>query len=165
MADEGQPFGESDPEQVAQFWQRFLSETGRDPDLAPPEPWAFGDSAELADKLLDLVLNGTKRATAGALADYEADGESVATVGDLEIVTDGGMRPRAVLQVTDVRVGPLSSVDDQFAFDEGEGDRSRDYWLDVHTRFFQRRLAHLGLEFDPDAATVFERFDLVYAED
>jgi uncharacterized protein YhfF len=55
------------------------------------------------------------------LSDYEAEAEPVPTVGDRSIVTDGAMRPRAVLQVTDVRIGPLSSVDEAFAWDERRG--------------------------------------------
>ena len=34
----------------------------------------FGDSAELADELLDLVLHGPKRATAGSVAAFGACG-------------------------------------------------------------------------------------------
>ena len=35
----------------------------------------FGDSAALTDELLGLVLDGTKRATAGLVADFHHDGE------------------------------------------------------------------------------------------
>lgn len=163
--EEQTPFGELEPTEIDEFWKRFLAATGRDNHTPQPEAWPFGDSVELADQLLALVLQGTKRATAGAVADYEAEGEAIPKVGDFEIATDGTMRPRAVLQFTDVRVGPLSSVDDQFAYDEGEGDRTRAYWLSAHTSFFQRFLPTLGIEFDPDMATVFQRFDVLYQED
>jgi len=126
--------------------------------------WPFGDSVELADELIALVLDGPKRATAGSVAEDEHEGEALPQVGDLEIVTDGSMRPRAVLRYTDVRIGPLSSVDDAFAWDEGEGDRSRTYWLDAHTRFFSRFLPTIGIAFDPDMATIFQRFDVLYQE-
>ena len=80
------------------------------------------------------------------------------------MVTDFHGRPRALLRTTDVRVGPLSSVDDAFAWDEGEGDRTRDGWLRDHTGYFERALPPMGLVFAPDMPTVFERFDLAYAE-
>ena len=124
----------------------------------------FGDSAELADELLDLVLHGPKRATAGSVAAFEQAGEPLPVVGDLWIAADASGRPRAVLRTTEVRIGPLSSVDDAFAWDEGEGDRSRSMWLADHEAFFRRQLPSLGLEFDPDMQTVFERFEVVYAE-
>lgn len=163
--DDRTPLGSVDPIAVAQFWQRFLATEGLPASTPQPVAWPFGDSVELADELLAMVLDGPKRATVGAVAEYEAEGEALPEVGDFEIVTDGSMRPRAVLEVTDVRVGPLSSVDEQFAWDEGEGDRSLDYWVDAHRRFFSRLMPTLGLEFDEDMATVFQRFDVRYRED
>lgn len=159
------PFGEPDATAIADFWQRFLATTGRPLDTHQPDAWPFGDSVELANELLALVLDGTKRATAGSVAEYEAEGEPLPGVGDLVIALDGDLRPRAVLQITDVRVGPLSSVDEAFAHDEGEGDRTRDFWLRAHTSFFTGVLSRLGLEFDPDMETIFQRFDVPYQED
>jgi uncharacterized protein YhfF len=66
-----------------------------------------------------------------------------------------------VMRTTDVRVGPLSSVDDQFAWDEGEGDRSRAYWLEAHTECFTRAFAARGHEMHADIEVVFERFELL----
>ena len=69
-----------------------------------------------------------------------------------------------MIRITEVRVGPLSSVDDQFAYDEGEGDRTRTYWLAAHTEFFRRVLTGLGIDFDNDMATIFQRFEVLYQE-
>lgn len=158
----------SDPvghERVSAFFERAVA-AGAVPSgtPVPTSVWFFGDSAELADELLDLVLHGPKRATAAALVEYELEGELIPQVGDLGVVTDFAGTPRALLRTTDVRGGPLSSVDEAFAWDEGEGDRTRDWWLRAHTAYFERALPPLGLTFDPDLATVFERFELLYAE-
>ena len=107
--------------------------------------FAFGDSAELADELGLLVLHGPKRATAELVQAFSAQDE-----------------PLAIVRTTDVRVGPLSSVDDRFAWDEGEGDRTRAWWLDAHTRFFSRQCTAMGLTFSDDIGVVFERFELVW---
>lgn len=153
-----------DPEATAEFWKRFLA---ANPDLgALPLPLMvepFGDSAELADALISLVVNGPKRATAGSLIDYERD-DLLPRVGVASIATDGSGRPRAVLRTTEVRIGALSSVDEAFAWDEGEGDRTRADWLAMHTRFFERYLPTIGETFQPDMATVFERFEVLYTE-
>ena len=71
---------------------------------------------------------------------------------------------RAVLRTAEVRVGPLTSVDDAFAWDEGEGDRTREGWLAAHQRFFGRHLPAIGAAYAPDLPTVFERFEVLYAE-
>ena len=134
-----------------------------------PPAEAFGDSAEMADRLLALVLSGSKRATAGLVADYAADGEPLPAVGGHWIVTDGRDVSRAVLRYTDVRTGRLDSVDDQFAWDEGEGDRARDTWLADHRAFAERRCAAQGITIPPDSVdaleAVFQRFAVVWPPD
>jgi uncharacterized protein YhfF len=159
------PLPPIDVAQVEAFWTRVVASGVVDPTTPLPfvvEP--FGDSRELADELLALVIDGPKRATAAALADLEQDQTPVPVPGGLSIATDGHGRARAVLRTTDVRVGPLSSVDDAFAWDEGEGDRTRRTWLADHEAFFARFLPSIGLAFDPDMLTVFERFELLYSE-
>lgn len=159
------PLPPVDLDEVGRFWQRYLVASGQDP--ATPVPAAvgpFGDSVELADELIALVVAGPKRATASAVADYAVHDELLPCAGDLAIATDGSGRPRAVLRTTEVRVGPLSSVDDAFAWDEGEGDRSRAWWLEAHEDYFRRYLPTIGEGFDADMPTVFERFEVPYAE-
>ena len=155
-----------DSELLAAFWQRG-QEVGAIPvnRRAPDAVERFGDSPELADELVALVLKGPKRATAGSLAAFEREDAPLPLVGDHWAVVDGAGRPRAVLCTTEVRVGPLSSVDDAFAWAEGEGDRTRASWLADHEAYFRRELASLDLPFDPDMSTVFERFDVVYTEE
>jgi uncharacterized protein YhfF len=155
---------EPEAAQIQTFWDRYLAASGEDPSMPVPVAGPFGDSMALADELVGLVLEGRKRATAGALADYERSGEALPTVGYRWIATDGSGRPRVVLRTTEVRVGPLSSVDDAFAWDKGEGDRSRAGWLDEHERYFGRLLASFGVPFSSDLACVFERFEVAFAE-
>ena len=121
-----------------------------------------GDSAELADELGLLVLHGPKRATAGLVQAFVAQDEPMPRAGDRCLVLGGDGRPLAIVRTTDVRVGPLSSVDGRFAWDEGEGDRTRARWLDAHTRFFNRQCTAMGLTFSDDIGVVFERFELVW---
>ena len=145
---------------VAEYWSAFVIATGTTG--GPVDVWAFGDSPELADKLADLVLNGPKRATAGLLAEFERDETPLPQVGEHSVVHWGDGRPAMILATTDVRVGPLSSVDAQFAWDEGEGDRTLEWWLATHEQFFRRRCDGLGIPFEPDIAVVFERFAVAW---
>ncbi len=159
------PLGSEDPEEIRTFWNQFLSKTGRDLNIAVPVTFCFGDTVELAHELFALVAAGTKRATAGSVAEHEADGQPLPQVGDLSIIMDGSMTPKLVIETTDVRIGPLSTVDDQFAWDEGEGDRSRDFWLEAHHWFFKRSYERMGLHFHDDIDVAFERFDVIYTGD
>lgn len=148
---------------VQAFWQACCAATGIDPaSLAAAEH--FGDSADMADQLLALVLAGTKTATAGLVRDYAEAGEALPEPGGHWIVLDGRGAPRCALRTVEVRTGLLGSVDEAFAWDEGEGDRSRAWWLEAHRRFFHRGAERAGSRFDEETElVVFERFEVVYA--
>ena len=151
---------EPDPDAVAAFWSEFTAATGTSGQ--PAEVFAFGDSTRMADDLGALVVAGTKQATAGLLADYQAASEPLPEVGAHEVVHLGDGRPAAIIRNTEVRVAPLSSVDERFAWDEGEGDRSLAYWKDAHERFFRRRCEALAIDYEDSLAVVFVRFATVW---
>jgi uncharacterized protein YhfF len=120
--------------------------------MAELESFAFGDSPELADELLALVLAGKKAATCWAAS----EGDKGVEVGKRWIVKDGQGRARAVLETVEVTRRRLDEVDAGFAFDEGEGDRTLNWWRGAHTEYFTRR----G-EFAPGMEVYCERFRLV----
>jgi hypothetical protein len=49
-----------------------------------------------------------------------------------------------------------------FAWEKGEGDRTRNWWLDAHRRYFARQASRERFEVDDDILTVFERFEVVW---
>ncbi len=157
------PEPEPDAAAVASFWDRFCTNTGIDQDT-PRDVWAFGDSPAMADELLALVLSGRKRATAGALADYELSGEPVPQPGCLSVVLDGAGQPACVIRTEAVDIQPFREVDSDFAAAEGEGDGTLAYWRAGHERFFRRHGEAAGYRFDPGMAVVCERFALIYSE-
>jgi uncharacterized protein YhfF len=95
------------------------------------ERFAFGDNPALADKLAALVLAGPKRATCWAASDGP-----ITEIGKRMVMLDGSGRPRAVLETVDLFQKRYDEVDAAFAYDEGEGDRSLQYWRDAHRRYF-----------------------------
>jgi uncharacterized protein YhfF len=116
------------------------------------ETFLFGDSPELANELVELVLAGAKRATCWA----ESQGLLSAEVGKLMVALDGYGVPRAVLRTLELNKRRFDEVDEAFAFDEGEGDRSLRFWRDAHKRYFTR----LG-RYAPDMMLWCERFEMV----
>jgi uncharacterized protein YhfF len=113
--------------------------------------FAFGDSPDLADQLLELVLEGVKTATCST-----EDEPNTSKPGEQWIVLDGRGNPRCVIESTEVTYRRYGDVDAAFAHDEGEGDRSLSYWRDAHRRYFTR----LG-KFSEDMMLMCERFRLV----
>jgi len=120
--------------------------------LTELESFAFGDSPELADELLALVLEARKTATCWAAS----EGDKGVEVGKRWIVRDGRGEPRAILETVEVTRRRFGEVDAAFAVDEGEGDRTLADWREMHTRYFTRR----G-EFAPDMEVFCERFRLI----
>jgi len=123
---------------------------------------SFGDSPGLADELTALVLAGAKTATCSALWEWEAANDPLPHVGLHTIVLDAHGLPRCIIETTEVIIRAYDQVDAQFAWEEGEGDRSLAYWRDAHRRFFTRTLPRVGRTFAPDMPLVCERFRLVY---
>jgi uncharacterized protein YhfF len=79
------------------LWEEYRStlqgdDHARLPSEAPPA-WQFGDSPEMAEELGALVIAGTKRATAGLVWEYEAEGAALPQPGAYEIVLDGRGEP------------------------------------------------------------------------
>jgi uncharacterized protein YhfF len=123
--------------------------------------WPFGDGPEMSAELLRLVLAGTKTATADLLWHYEDLGEDPPRPGQLSVVTDWYGDPRAVLETTEVTVRPYDEVDAAFARDEGEGDRSLEYWRRVHWDYYARQCAGTTRVPDAKMPIVCERFRLL----
>ncbi|HTJ58095.1 MAG TPA: ASCH domain-containing protein [Devosiaceae bacterium] len=110
----------------------------------------------MADDLLALVVAGTKTATCGALQDFGPGKETAPEVGRRDIVLDGQGRPAAIVETLEVKIRHFDQVDEQFAFDEGEGFRSLAEWREGHRSYFER---HGG--WSPDMELICERFRLI----
>ena len=149
---------------VEAFWGQFRSTLSEGSGLENRyhEAWCFGDNAQDAAELADLVLQGTKTATCGSLWAYEADGERMPEVGDLSIITDYEGAPLLIIETTAVEVVPFDAVTAEHASQEGEGDRSLAYWRGVHWRVFSRELEALGIEPSEQMPLVCERFRMIY---
>lgn len=152
-----------DLEAARRLWADYLAavpDAAQDPEL--PSVERFGDHAELTDELLALVLAGTKTATASLAAEFAHEGQLLPRIGSHWIACDSAGRPRAILRSTELRIGPFTSVDARFAFDEGEDDRSLESWRDGHRRYWTRVASTLGFEWTERHDVIFERFDVVW---
>ena len=143
-----------------EFWRVYREAAGLHHD--DYDVVTFGADAEMATELAELVVAGIKRATAGLVRQFGPDGEPPPVVGGYVVLLDGADRPRAVWRTIEVRIGPLNSVDERFAWDEGEGERTRAWWLSAHRRFFGRRAAAQGFQMHDEIETIFERFEVVW---
>lgn len=104
--------------------------------MPPPEDLdhiSFGDSPQMADELLALVIAGRKTATSWA-----ARHGLHAHVGRRAVVCDGQGRPRCVIETVSVERRRFCDIDSPLAQAEGEGDLSLSAWRAAHRAFFER---------------------------
>lgn len=147
---------------IEEFWRKACAANPQINPSAPFQVWYFGLGSEDAEELANLVLQGKKRATASLVWEYEDKPEDAPVLNGYSIVTDFEGNPKCVLQTVELRVLPFNEVDAEFAFDEGEGDQSLDYWRAVHWDYFSRRCAGIGKEPSLEMPVNCERFELLY---
>jgi uncharacterized protein YhfF len=115
------------------------------------ETFSFGDSPEMADRLLDYVVNGQKRATCWSIVDGQQT-----EVGKRMVVLNGKGEAAAIVKTMELTQRRFCDVDLQFALDEGEGDETLEDWRAGHRAYFERNGG-----FSPDMMLWCERFELV----
>lgn len=123
--------------------------------------WYFCDNESDANVCAELVVAGIKRATSPSLWGLEQRNELLPKQGELNIVTDWAGNPVCVIQTTSVEIVPFCDISEEYAFEEGEGDKSLCYWKDVHWSYYQRELAEFDIEPDETMPIVCERFQVV----
>ena len=146
-----------------QFIELFVQSSGiNEAEASEIKPDKFGDSPEMADELLELILIGEKTATCSSLWEWEYDNEKIPYAGMKSLILNGNDEPKCIIETSEVIIKNYCDVDEHFASAEGEGDKSLEYWRDAHKRFFTRSLARIDREFSEDMPLVCERFKVVF---
>ncbi len=123
------------------------------------EAWAFGDAP---DKLADLVRKGVKTATCSSYDLYLRENEPLPKAGDYSVILNSNREAVCIVKTIKVYVTAFDQVTAEHAYKEGEGDKSLEYWREVHVDFLTRELASIGLVFHEKVRVVCEEFELVY---
>ena len=150
----------SKTKQTEDFWQAYARHAGCfDTDYVVV---GFGDNPDMATELATLVVGGVKRATASLVRDFASPDNPLPKVGDFVVIVDGTGTPQCIYRTTEIEIKPLIAADERFAWDEGEGDRTLDWWLAAHRRYFGQQAARDGFKMHDDIETIFERFEVVW---
>ena len=99
----------------------------------------FGTPGPSREKLVNLILHGQKRATAGLLiGDYEAEGEPIEHVGELLAIVNNDGKHVGTMKVTRVEVLRFADVPDELALAEAEGDMNSADFRASHLAYWTR---------------------------
>src|SRR5690606_6020687 len=95
----------------------------------------FGDSKEMSDRLLALVRKGLKRATCGALSEFEDDPDSMPMIGRCDIAANRDGTPALVIRTTNVVQIRFCDVTWDMARREGENSSLAEWRADYQAYF------------------------------
>ena len=98
----------------------------------------FGTPGESRARLVDFIVNGDKRATAGLLDDYAKESEPIEIVGECLAMLDNSDHHVATLRVNRVEVSRFIDVPDEFALAEAEGDLNAADFRASHSDYWSR---------------------------
>ncbi len=150
------------PRSTRPFWLEFQAIVGGDAQARFYEAFHFDDNEPSANELAQLVLVGTKRATAGLAWSFEARNRPPPKPGDLSVVTNWQGEPLCVIETKAVATVPFEEVSEEFAATEGEGDGSLRYWRAVHWAYFGRECQRIGRVPGLRMPIVCEQFEVIY---
>ncbi|TQR20127.1 ASCH domain-containing protein [Psychrobacillus vulpis] len=142
-------------EQAQKYWDTFWLGKAKPQNVSA---WQFGASP---DELAQLVIDGVKSATCSGHIFYELEKEPLPKVEDYSVILNSQDEPVCIIRTSEVTITPMNKVSEEFAYAEGEGDRSYEYWKKVHVQFFTNALKEVGLVFSEEMDLVCERFELI----
>ena len=148
------------------YWAQFLDALPHDTERPRQyyEAFYFGTTKESARLLTPLVLNGVKTATGSLQWVYEAEGRLPPQVGDHSIVMNGDDEPVCIIRDTEIRIIAFNEVDEAFAWDGGEDDRTLESWRWIYRDYIRLECARIGREPTPQTPLACERFQIVHKE-
>jgi uncharacterized protein YhfF len=94
--------------------------------------WGFGNDKVQAERLKQLVLSESKKATTGLFH----KGETLPIVGEYAAILDSTDQRFCIIQYTKVEVKDFLDVAYDFIQKEGEGDDDIEEWRQKHREFF-----------------------------
>ena len=142
-----------------EMWNRFTMKSGVQDTY---QAWAFCGGGEIGDRLAELVLQGIKTATSSALIAFRTEKEPLSKAGDYSVILFDNGETACVIQTHTVTLVPFDQVSSRHAYLEGEGDRSLEYWRQVHEEAFTPDYQAAGLPFDRKGVCVLEEVQLVF---
>lgn len=122
--------------------------------------FSFGDEndIQMQNDLAQLVLKGEKTATTSLYSLYDLENERIPQVGDINVILDGNSNEVCVTVNTKVYSLPFKEISEEYAYKEGEGDKSLEYWKKIHKNFFVKEAEG---NFDESMEVLCEEFELL----
>lgn len=148
--------------QVKEYWRHYMKTIPGSGNVSASydDTWHFGDTEELANKLADLLRKGEKTATSFLLWRLDTEGWKMPRVGDVVVVAYWDGSPACTIKITEVELRPFEQIDERFAYDYGEGERTLVWWRSAMWNYYSKEYRSQGREASLKMVLVCQRFRL-----
>lgn len=144
-----------------EFWQKFINETGADPESKCAGDLTFESAGFTNDAQVANILSGQRTAIFSTFASYSVDGEPLPVSGELYLVFDRGNNPRAVIEIESVSILPFNEITWGMAKKEGE-DENLEEWRLRQQENLEEEGEIVGFKFSPELKIIFQTFRVLY---
>ena len=120
------------------------------------ECFAFGNSPEMADELLELVLAGKKTATVSVILEEEPQPQ----IDDVSLVLNGRGEPACTIRTTYLETVRFCDLTWEMVRQEGE-DETFEQWKTGNYGYWTQDAARRGYTFTEETMMTFEQFEVV----
>lgn len=144
-----------------EFWQKFINETGADPESKCAGDLTFESAGFTNDAQVANILSGQRTAIFSTFASYSVDGEPLPVSGELYLVLDRGNNPRAVIEIESVSILPFNEITWGMAQKEGE-DENLEEWRLRQQENLEEEGEIVGFKFSPELKIIFQTFRVLY---
>src|SRR5690606_31751327 len=127
--------------------------------IATPPSYYYGDNKAVANDCAELVVRNIKRATTSSLWWFQKNNEPLPQPGDLAIVTNWEGAAKAIVKTTKVEIVKFKDISASYAYIEGEGDKSLEFWRKVHWEYYANEMRPFGASPHEDMELVCEYFE------
>ncbi|MBQ3373370.1 MAG: ASCH domain-containing protein [Oscillospiraceae bacterium] len=81
--------------------------------------------------------------------------------GEYRVIMNSEDEAICIIRTTNVYITTFEKVSEKHSFLEGEGDRTLEYWKNVHQKFFTDELKTIGQTFNSQIELICEEFEVV----
>lgn len=148
--------------EIKKYWNSFKNSYPEYVSYDQPVSFYFCDNKEDADECADLVVNRVKRATSPSVWSIKKNKEKFPEIGDIAIVTDWEGNPKAIIKTIKVDIVKFKDISPEYAFLEGEGDKSLVYWRAVHLEYYSNEMRAFGELPDDNMDIICEQFERIW---
>jgi len=145
-------------------WQAYLATQVNPEELQKRflEAFSIGNTVESKNEGARLIKEGIKTSTSDLLWSYERSETGAPRLGSLSILLDGAGQSICIVESVRVETKAFSEVDEQFAYDYGEWDRTLVTWREQCWHYYSNSCKAMGLEASEDMPLVCEWLKVVH---